>query len=585
MKSAEGEAIFGDWRKDDEDIIFRPLDKCCKEMLDFGLFKRREASWTTVCASWLLWRQVTMPGSVGLYTSADDTRIGAFFTEKLLFAYERLETFSSIPLDFLGLKVKEKPKNNKSEHSITFNTGGSILGISTVPKFEAFEAHRSPSIVIDEIGLHVHAASVWDSADACRKKGGIKIGIVLMGGTCGDMTRDAARKLPLMVRHAKENRMDVQFYLGYHGMQKCEEFVLDGNGMPMKGADGHYRVQIVDTTINGVTDHRRVKQIQKTYRELLKKTGQSAKYWKFCKSYPETKEEIFEAMDSSSLPEYLKERVSEQERLVIRNGELNKGWNSEEKGVQVKDVGGELSYWTIPKPEEAPRIVMIEPPIKGHFYCAGTDPIPYVSTSTIGSKQITYIYDLTMHKFVCFYEDRQEVPDRVFETTIILQKLYFDAPCMLEMEMGGVIYQKYIECNMKHLLAASPTSAGVKFAKTEKNKGYRAGVHGGFANGLLLTYLENHIEDIFFIDALREVKQMGSPADPNLDHKDAMRACLLYEHNWREKEKKNEKHKNVAVIHWAINPDTNEWQEYEFLMGGHVLPQKQNLDHLSYFTK
>lgn len=553
LKDPLGVPIFGIWREDDEECVFKPIQKCIEDNSDFAFFKRREAAWSSTCGSLALYYAFTRPGSTVLYTSADDPRITEFYTSKLLFAYERLEGFSGIPMQLLNITYPpdNRPKNNKSNHILTLKNGSIVLGLSTNPDPTTVEAYRISCGIIDEIGLHPHTNKVKSSMNASRMSSLSRIGPIFMGGSCGDMTSDAAKTLPKMVKDSVNQRLVVSFYLGYHGVRDMD--------MPEETKNGEIIYKPTKIMENGYSNHELAKQCIIKTREILSLATDQEEYWKYYKHFPLYESEIFEAIDESTLPEDIKKRLSAQEQLILRNEGV-------EKFGYLTDNNGPIEFIE----KKSASLCIVKPPIPNRKYIAGIDPIPFADNDKDkGSDMVIAIKDIDMDEYVAYMAERTDDPNILVDKCIMLQTYYNNAQAMIEMEQGGVVFQKYVEKECKHLLSNSPDSLGIKYVKTEQHIGYRASKLGDKANGFFLSYLKNGgIEKIYMIRAIREAKQYGT--GKNLDLKDAMRGCELLQANIIAKTKKEESRKKNEKIQ-ILTVENGKYVYKELQVGSHLI--------------
>lgn len=520
------------WREDDEEIIFKPLEFCEKNMYDYLLFKRREAAWSSILSARMVWRGLTKLGAELPYTSADRDRITAFFEFKLKYGWEKLDLplrlldIDTIGKDGLG-QMQTKWTNNKTESVLKFHdplnpSEGStmIIGKDTEPpNTRAIEGYRAPEVYIDEIGLKSDLSGILGSANSSRNRGLVRAGIILAGGTCADMKPETAKGLRDMVQNSKELKLITQFYLGYHGIFEIPHPTEDGVNIKI--------------THNGYTDHKLAQQTIEQRREALWKLSDKTLYWEFFKAYPLSPDEIFEGNDVSVLPNEIKEKLHKQHFVIVKNEPPKVG--------RMHMIGGEPVF----KEEERGPIVVARPPILGNPYVAGTDPIPFTSKDVKGSEYTTAVKNRVTKGYDAYHAERHNDPNNLIMQSILLQLWYNRSQTLLEMDQGAVAYRMYLDLGYKDLLAYKPNFQGVKYTNiSDKPHGYRASVLGAHGLALLTTYANNHAQDIFLPRIYEEYLRFGTSA--NLDLLDAMRGAELLDEYLVQKEAKDKSRREVV---------------------------------------
>lgn len=525
-KDNQGKPIRPIWRKDDEDIFFKPLDNCLKNSLDLTAYKRREAAWSSILSGFAVWAALTDTGSNIGYTSADVDRIIGFFRDKLEYGIIRM----TLPTDVLGFKFKISYSKTTCKCEIWDDSDSEtrkdvsiIDGFDTIKNPKSFEGARYKAVLIDEMALHNKLDELYGSCDSSRKKGQIRTGIIVMGGTAGTIKLEVRKKLLELLQSAKTLRITNVFYLGYHGNFEIAK-------------DDGSTIKVME---NGYTDHELCKSTYLEERTKLYALPNKRYYWELFYAFPLETHEIFEATDQSNLPEDIRFPLKEQEQLIKRNEIANDADLLIQGSInRINDViefskngGGAWFIFEQPKPNDT--------------YIMGTDPIDFSSNNKEGSDFVSLIKSREQQKYVAMFVGRLNDPQVIAENVINGQLYYNRAKNMLEMDRGSALKIFYDQWGYSDLLANTPSELGIKYSKLPNNKGYKALAFGHAANGYVLNYLRKYPSHIFIKRIIEEAYQWGT--GKNLDCLDAMRGCELYDNNLIAAEIKNSKKSIVAI--------------------------------------
>lgn len=528
-------AIRPVWRQDDEDLIFKPIDKCFDDYWDFMLYKRRECGWSSILSALYVWKGLTNIGVVMGYTSADVDRIVGFMNKKLRYGLERMK----LPEDVIPLRWHMPASKNTNELKIWDDYNPKDISImssyETVVNPKAFEGDRLALIGLDEIAIHGKIDKVMGSADASRMAGQVRTGLIFAGGTAGTISVDARKVLLSKFEKSKELEIYVSFYLGYHGL-------FQG-----KDKDG----KVIDLTVNGYTDHKKAIECIEYRRETLYKSGDMTAFNEYCGAYPLDKDEIFSAIDESKLPEDIKISLQNQNKIILMNeAERETRLGKEERDIFKRGSFLEINGTVQFVENKSGRWHIGFHANKNHRYIGGSDPIQFNSASRDGSDFVFAIKNYDLQRYDAFYIARLDDPETVHREVSMGQIYYNNAPNMLEMEQGGTIMNEYKKSSQMHLLADSPHAIGIKFTHLPNNKGFKAKALKDTGGGYVLGYFRNHHDKIFFKPIIEQAFKWGTGA--NLDIMDAMSATEIYDKNIHETEVRNKKPKNKEVTYWGV---------------------------------
>lgn len=528
-------AIRPTWRQDDEDLIFQPIEKCFQDYWDLFLFKRRECGWSSILSALFVWKGLTEIGTLMGYTSADVDRIMNFMQKKLKYGLERID----LPEDVLPLRWHMPASKNTNQLKLWDENNVKDVSImsayETVVNPKAFEGDRYSLVGLDEIAIHGKIDQVMGSVDASRMAGQVRAGLIFAGGTAGTINVESRKILLSKFQNSKELMIYCSFYLGYHGVfeainEKGEKEVL---------------------TKNGYTNHKRAKELIEYQRELKYKTGDMTAYNEYCGAYPLDKDEIFSSIDESKLPEDIKINLQQQNKIILMNerdretqyGRKNSSLYTQgsfvERGGRVEFVDSVSGRWYVGFHPNA-----------GHRYIAGTDPIPFNSSSKDGSDYVTAIKNIDLNRYEAFYVARLDDPEVVERETTLGQRYYNNCLNMMEMDRGDSMRITMKKNGNLEMLADSPYAIGVKFTNIPDRKGYKAKAFMDVGGGYVLNYLRNHWDKIFFRRIIDEAFRWGTGA--NLDVLDAVKSTEIYHRNMIEKETKNQKTTNKTITFFAV---------------------------------
>jgi hypothetical protein len=437
-----GELIRPKWRETDS-LFFDGWDKTCRDKWDMMLVKRTELGFSSMAGAAIpLHVMLTNPGSKCILTSADDERRRVLFDDKLIIAFDNLDD------DIRPNKARTRAKGqqdlflaNEDRSSRTFSGLRSrTIGIDTVKNPTAFEAHRAMYILIDELFLHPKARTAKSAAARRMVQGSKKIASMLFGGTVGDITTAGGEEALAIYKSAEATRVNVLYLGGTHAM---DEFMTNGWNDLKAGED--WRQQQL---------------------ERLAKAQDKTEYFKFLTDYPDPTniEAVFNLVKDCALPHHLQITLNDAKDNIKKENIQAGKYSITQNGTKIQALPDLLKG----------KINIVRPPIMGHRYIAGTDPIPFGNNLLgEGSDYSMIILDLDTMEFVADYTERNLDDMEVVANSILLQKLYYRAPTMLELNRGEVVLKDYLALGEQNLLAPMPTHLGIVWSERKYPYGFQ----------------------------------------------------------------------------------------------------------------
>lgn len=510
IKSAEGTEIIPFWRDVDE-FIFEQYDKAIQQQADIIYVKRREVGLTTIFGGVIpICNSLIHAGSNNLITSADKDRIKNLFLEKTCTIYDNLDTEfqpSRANTRVEGFMFFAKKDTRTSQYT---GLKSSIVCKETVDKPNAFETYRAKSVFVDEFFLHPKASEVRISAQACVKKGQMKLAPIVMGGSCGITSAEGMKEGVKIWQDAEALNIITVFIPGWMGISEAPE--LDSEGKPTGN--------VLNFCPNGYSDEKAATEWILKTRERLSKAQDKRAYLTFVKEYPLSIQEVFTSSNEGILPPEVMQNV-QQQRIRIMN---------EPPPVMTYNLFRLPSGQVKSEPSPSGKFHILEPPRAGEPYLAGSDCLPY-NTENIkeGSKYAIAIKKPLANTYVAYYAERNLNADIVIRNCIMLQDYYNRAKTMVETNSAGVTFKIYKDLSRTDLLSKRPSSLGIQFVDKKESFGYyknekttQRGIE------LIIKYLINHCDKIWFQSILDEIPHFPHE---NTDLVDAMIACEFNDAN------------------------------------------------------
>jgi hypothetical protein len=516
FKDAEGQEIRPYWRDTDE-LIYEGYRKGINTFQDVMYVKRRESGLTTTFGGVIpVCNSLIHPGSVNLLTSADKTRIEGMFSEKTQVIYENLHPrikpsrISTRQSGFMHFGVKDNKTGDVS------GLKSQIVCKETVDKPNGLESYRAKSIFIDEYFLHPKANQVRVSAQACVRKGMVKIAPIVLGGSCNETSKEGIQAAIKLWQDAEHLGIITVFIPGWMGLATVPEY----------GEDGKPTGKILNLAPNGYSDEEKATEWITKRREQLGKANDKTELLSFIKEYPLTIDEVFDVNKHGMLGEEVMSKLSEQAISIrVKNPPINTF------DLQYEGSG----IVAVPSPKG--KFTILEHPQADQEYISGTDAIPFNSENlTEGSKYAIVIKKRLAETYVAYYNRRELDVERVASDSIIFQDYYNSAKTMMESNSMGAIKQQFKERGRLDLLAKQPSSLGINFATKREAYGYYKNGHTAERGiQLLIKYFLRHYDKVWFKEIIKEAEDFGIH---NTDIMDAIVSCEFYSEDLMIKGKK-----------------------------------------------
>ncbi len=535
------------WRDVDDEELFGSFEQACSTQHDILYFKRRELGLTLLFGACVpIWKCFTSPNITALATSADKTRLVNMYQDKIQTVYREFDSRIKPPIAYYD-------KTNSSMHFGTKNEKtGEVDGLNakyitmeTVKNPKAMEAYRTPYAFIDEIFLHPKIDELYRSAQASTRKGFIKFGPLVMGGSAGETSAKGIGAGSTIWNNAEDLKVITVFIPGTRGITMAPTYDDNGKEIPNK-----YQ----NFCINGHSNEKAAEEWILRTRERLDKIEDKKFLNTFVKQYPLNVQEVLQSDGAGSLPKDLLDKVISRERIIISHPP------AVERCSLTRDLEGKVQI----VPDSQGRVRILQRPIEERVYIGGIDPIPF-NTDQIGkgSQQVLVIKDRDMQRYVAWMMDRDSDPDLIVREQIMLQELFNNAKAMLEINRGSSTRDVYKNDNKIDLLARRPTLVGKGFVQGDGSIGfYKA---NGFVDETLnrfwLSYIRKYMDEIYFKEFLDNFKDWP---DENCDIVDAMQACELYDQQLiKVYEKKNanvvKPQREIRVLKWVNGKPTYVW--------------------------
>jgi hypothetical protein len=471
IKDGYGKGISPLWRDVDHFVVFPMIDACEKDKMDDFTLKRREFGYSSIAAYRGVKKAIRYPGSVSNFTSYSESAMYKLMTEKVKFIAENAyaESEKEWRKQFGAGSRLWQPETKWNEGGryirITVGTGTSrIQGLQTsngIKSAKNMEGDRIVYAFIDEFFLHEFATKVRNSADASRKSGFTNIGRLSLGGSAGDASEDGAAKAQEIWYDHEKMGVNIIFVPGWMGIASAP--IYDSQGNVSKGQQTFM--------VNGWSlKDEAVAWIEQT-RKILKSLRDKSSYWQFMKAYPLTVDEIFETTTGGSWSQDERERFETQKKKVY----VSQTYKFEPYNLHSLADGAIQAV----KANNSP-IMILEPPQVGVEYVAGTDPIPLSARkeSEGNSDYAIAIMRPDLKRVVGYYKEGSRDVSRLVGNSVKLQKLFNNAPTMIERNRGDAIIIEYerLGLGLGKLLLPEPAPWRPQNAKNIE-PGYAKSIH------------------------------------------------------------------------------------------------------------
>jgi hypothetical protein len=536
IKDGYGKGISPMWRDVDHFVVYPMIEKCEKLEQDDFTLKRREFGYSSIAAYRGVKKAIRYPGSVSNFTSYSEAAMRKLMTEKVKFIAENAygESEASWKKQFgqkQSLWMPESVKWNESGCFVKISIDGEvsrIQGVQTsngVKSAKNMEGDRLVYAFIDEFFLHEFATKVRNSADSSRKMGFRNVGRLSLGGSAGDASEDgAARAQEIWYNHDKMG-INIVFVPGWMGIASAP--IYDQHGVPTG--------KFMPLMVNGWSLKAESELWIDETRKILKSLRDKSAYWQFVKAYPKSVDEIFETTTGGSWSQDERERFENQKKKVY----MSTTYKFEPYNLYTLPDGKTQKVKATNSP-----IKILEDPQPGVVYIAGTDPTPISSRKESDdlSEYAIAIMREDQEKIVAYYKERSKDASRLVGNSIKLQKMYNNAPTMLERNRGDAIIIEYerLGLGLGKLLLPEPAPFRPQNAKNIE-PGYAKSIHNAdvidhhfltWARSFNEVTLQGGIEGMWGIEIIDECinHDIG-----NRDLADAIKGCTV--ELWWRKEK------------------------------------------------
>lgn len=533
----DGLPIRPRWRECDENAIWE-IFECFKKRWDANVFKRREFGLTSIGAGALPFYMMQIyPGAHIGMTSADLDRVSRMFKEKTLTTRAGFHPEIEFPIH-----QKNETKNNSylavTQKIIDHETNEETMlypDIScpeTAKDPKAFSSGRFKYIFVDEWALHPKRQQLLNSLYPTLEKEKVRTGFLLCGGTVeSDISPESLNEMRDIVSRSRAgDKVGVIFVPAYAGMSIYTDF--EGN------------IHRIPGTENGWNNKEFATEIIMRERDHYEKIGDISKLNALIKNYPLTIDEVLEGTATGVLPKEIMDMVAKRTREINQKHETvfpeatyRLDYTSNGAITAIPDNNGCVVITEMPRKDLVGAMPLP--------YIASNDPIPYGDNDIDdGSSDCMVIKNRFTQKYVAYYLERNLDPHYTFTQKTMLQNFYFQAPSMLEMNRGEVVFQTYKAAGALHLLAKKPINLGIKY-ETSRVYGWYKNKTGAMANGFFITFLKNHLSKQDFKLMMRQLEVF---LIENTDLLDAMIGCEVFEEELRRREEKERNRQHGGAV-------------------------------------
>lgn len=469
IKNVYGQMIRPDWRDGDDFIVSKVTTDCINKGRDKFTLKRRRYGLSSWDGGFLpLEFAQRYPGCVVKMTSYNEDALKGLMEQKIEVMSQYVYEDAEIEWKKLGLSGSLwRPNFNYkvSDDSLTVDFGDThslIKGVQTSKGPKSAKKMEGDTLMyafIDEFFLHEFANKVRLSADAARRDGFVRAGMISLGGSAGDSTEDGARRAQDLWYNHDKYGIEIVFLPATLCITKAKE--LDSHGRETG--------KTLDFMVNGYSLQQEAYEWIGKTRDVLYSLADKTAYWQFVKEYPLHVEEIFETTTDSLWDASEKKRFEMQKKQIY----ISNTYRSKPMSLS-SDLSGNVIFTD----SASSPIKIIELPRTNATYIVGIDPIPIISRreSDNRSDYAAVVKCLDTNMYVAMYRERSKDSSRLAGKTMLLQKAYNNAPAMIERNRADAIIGEYDRRGWLEYLANEPLPMRPAGSKVIE-KGYSKHVH------------------------------------------------------------------------------------------------------------
>jgi len=469
IKNVYGQMVRPDWRDGDDFIVSKVTADCFKNGRDKFTLKRRRYGLSSWDGGFIpLEVAQRYPGCVVKMTSYNEDALKGLMEQKIEVMGNSIYSDSENEWKKLGVggtlwRPDFTYKTSELSMIIDFgDTQSYIKGVQTSKGPKSAKKMEGDTLMyafIDEFFLHEFANKVRLSADAARRDGFVRAGMISLGGSAGDSTEDGSRRAQDLWYNHEKYGIDIVFLPATLCITKAKE--LDHHGIETG--------KTIDFMVNGYSLQQEAYEWIGKTRKVLNSLADKTAYWQFVKEYPLHVEEIFETTSDSLWDSDEKKRFEAQKKRIY----MSQAYRSKPMGLS-SDVTGKVLFTE----NSSSPIKIIELPKSNYTYVIGIDPIPIITRKEADGRSdyAAVVKCLDTNMYVAYYTERSKDSSRLAGKTYLLQKAYNNAPAMIERNRADAILGEYDRRGWMDYLANEPLPMRPANSKVIE-KGYARHVH------------------------------------------------------------------------------------------------------------
>ena len=520
------------------EIIFPWLKKCEKDSADGLWITQRGAGKSTVMSGYLPLRTaIKYAGSKTIMTSDCVTNTKNNFSEKLKVAWDGMHhlfrpslidgQFPNEKNDNQYVKFGVRGKGNKSDGG----SGSIIQSIETSYAAKSpnkLEGQGAKTVILDELFKHPYANDVKSRASPLVRNRMRKTGSIYYVGSLSDATAKGLQNAVDMWNTSKATGLEALFVDATWFNEYIEDYDKDGNKLNNKYIDV--------TRKNGSIDRAKAKEQILKIRRALEKLPTKKPLMEYMLMYPLYINELLDVMTDSWWGDDELMMFQEQKK-VVQQALVKKDYSQVDRGAILYDSpeNDKVSISYDVKREHS-KYFLFEHPIEGRTYGVGVDTTPNVSEKETGSFHAAVVKCFDTNQYVGLYFERSSDIMLLAEKTIRLQKLYHNAPALVERNSIGALKLAYDQLGLKGMLAKNPKRfrpKGQKHIETGLNKDRNTPELRQLLRMYIAKNMYNmHIEQFF--------KELLLFPFENTDMMDAMAMCEALHEDYMRLDRKAE---------------------------------------------